>query len=72
MCDASTPVVPYECEFIKSQMLHHFPLILRHRPLRVREVIASAGRLAAFPITAQIRHHHKIVLCQRWRDLAPE
>jgi hypothetical protein len=69
---ASAPIVPYEREFLKSQIPHHFHLILRHCPLRVREMVSASRRLTAVSVAAQIRHHHKIVLRQCRRDLAPE
>jgi hypothetical protein len=68
----AAPVMPHEREWLTSQMPHHFHLILRHGPLRVREMIPTSGRFAAISIAAQIRHHDKILLGQRRRDLAPE
>src|SRR5262249_33319039 len=57
---ASAAVMPNKREFLKSQMLHHFQLILRHRSLRVCEMLPTSGRFAAVSIAAQIRHYDKM------------
>jgi hypothetical protein len=35
-------------------------------------VIRACGRLAGVSVAAQVSHHHKVILRQRWRDLAPQ
>ncbi len=69
---AAAAIVAHERELFKTQVLHHFHLVLRHGPLRVGEVISSPGGLAAISVAAQIRHHQEIILRQRRRNLAPE
>src|ERR1700689_5811155 len=65
-------IVAHERELLKSQMLHHFHLILRHGSFRIRKVVAASLGLAAVSIAAKIRHYQKIILRQRRRDLAPQ
>ena len=62
MRGAAAAIVAHEREFLKSQVLHHFHLVLRHGSLGVRSVIAASWGIAAVSVTAQIRHHKEIIL----------
>ena len=55
--DAAAPVVPHNREFLESQILHHFDLVLRHGALRIGNVIFASRWLAAVAISAEIGDH---------------
>src|ERR1700674_1234262 len=72
MRGAAAAIVPHDAKFLKSQMLHHFHLVLSHGPLGIGGVIVASRRLAAVSVSPKIRHDEKIILSQCRRDFAPE
>ena len=64
-------VMPGHREPAESQRRHHGDLVLGHGALGVALMLRAARRLAAVPVPAKIRAHHREPPGQHRRDLVP-
>jgi hypothetical protein len=71
LADAAAAIVADDGKSREAVVVHHLDHVDCHRALGVVGMIRRVGRLAAVAISAQVRHHDRVILREIWRDLVP-